>query len=244
LIVGSAIGQVAPGKELSIGRRLEAEIELKQELVTDAEVLGFSNRVLKNLSRQESLRVPLELKIVDDPDAMIASALPGGILLLSSGAILAADNEAELAGLLSHAMGHAQTGQLNRPAQWASSTVPVIFVSGEWGLCERSNDGSRPSMLTARRAAQASLIEAQADMLGLGYMVNGGYAPQALISVFEHWSGKLRPDEEVKGISDSISNVAAVTVLRKSAFDQMKARFALSPASQRQRINSSPALVH
>jgi len=99
-------------------------------MVTDAEVIAFSHRVLKFLSQNEALRLQLELKVIDNPDILVASALPGGILLLSSGAILRSDNEAELAGLLSHAMGHAQTGQVNRSSQWSGSTIPLISPVG------------------------------------------------------------------------------------------------------------------
>ena len=152
--------------------------------------------------------------------------------MLSSGAILRSDNEAELAGLLSYAMGHAQTGRVNRPSQWNGSTIPLIFLGGPWGVCERWADENSRSVLSTHQAALASLIESQADVLGLGYMVNGGYDPQSLVSVFTHWSGKLRPEEDLRAKSDSLTRSATRAKLNTSAFDQMKARLAPSAASR------------
>jgi hypothetical protein len=63
--------------------------------------------------------------------------------------------------------------------------------------------------------------------------MNGGYDPHALVSVFEHWSGKLRPDEELKTKSDSLARTATLTVVDTSAFAQMKARIAPATASPR-----------
>jgi hypothetical protein len=148
---------------------------------------------------------------------VVASSLPGGVILISSGAILKSESEAELAALLAHAIGHSQIGLSDRPAPLPGSTIPMIYIGGRWGLCERSSDG-------APRSARASLKEAQADLLALGYLVNAGYDPHALLSVFEHWNGGLLPDEQLKARSDSLNRTAALAVVDISAFEQTKAQ--------------------
>ena len=74
--------------------------------------------------------------------------------------------------------------------------------------------------------SQPDLFESQADLLALGYMTNAGYDPQALVTVFDRWAAKSRPDEEVKSIALALTHVAANTILNTLAFDQIKARFA------------------
>jgi len=78
-VVSSAFGQSFHERELSLGRQMGAEIESREKMITDAEVIAFLHRVLKALSQDEALRLPLELKVIDNPDILVASVLPGGI---------------------------------------------------------------------------------------------------------------------------------------------------------------------
>ena len=160
-------------KETAIGQRLAAEIDSKNQVVTDPEVTGLLDRVLKRLSASEALRLPLKLKVVYNSER-IASAFPGGYLVLSLGAILGADNESELAGLLSHAMGHVQSGQVLKQA--APTAIPLVFIGGPWGSCWRNGLFTPPDSLRDR----ADILEVQADMLTLGYLINADYDAQAL----------------------------------------------------------------
>ena len=228
LFAGAAYAQVPREQEMMLGQRMAAEIDSTQRMITDGDVIGVVERVLRTLSRNESLRLPLKLRVFDNPE-LVASALPGGILVLSSGAILSADSEAELAGLLSHAMGHVQAGQYAMPIK-STVGIPLVFIGGKWGSCVRSAAGAGRVLMPAALLAQSNLLESQADMLGLGYMTNAGYDTQALVSVFDRWRGKSGPDEEVKSKVLALTNVAASTILNTSAFDQIKARLAPPPS--------------
>jgi predicted Zn-dependent protease len=218
LIGNIAFPQVSPEKETALGQRLAAQIDSKNQVITEGEVTGFLDRVLKRLSAGGALRLPLKLKVVDDSEP-IASALPGGYLVLSSGAILGADNESELAGLLSHAMGHVQSGQALK--QLAPPAIALVFIGGPWGSCWR-NGFTPPGGLRAR----ADILEAQADMLGLGYLVNAGYDPQALVIVFGRSKATFGPDEEVRVKALALAQATENKVLNTSAFDDIKSRLA------------------
>jgi predicted Zn-dependent protease len=231
-ISGSGFAQMSIEKETSLGRQMVLEMESRQRMIDDTRVLAFTDQLLKKLSHGESLRVPLQLKVIDNAEIAVASVLPGGVILISSGAILRSESESELAALLAHAMGHAQTGQSNGSARLPGNAIPLIFLGGPWGSCQRSSGGAGLTMPMAWRA-QADLTESQADLLALGYLTNGGYDPHALVSVFEHWIGKLQPDEELKTKSDSLARTATLTVVDTSAFEQMKARLTPATASPR-----------
>lgn len=232
LIAGAAHSQISREieKETALGRHMAAEIDSRQKRITDAEVTGVVQRVLETLSRDESPRLPLELRVIDNSE-LVASALPGGFLVLSSGAILRADTEAELAGLLSHAMGHVQLGPFVVPA--TPGGIPLIFAGGRWGSCERSADGAGRMFAPVGSLSRLDIRESEADRLALEYMTNAGYDPQALVSVFEHWRGKSGLDEQVKSRALALTSATASTVLNTSAFDQMKQRLAPLPASPR-----------
>ncbi len=202
-----AFGQMLIEKEVSLGRQMALEIESHQKIIHNAEVLAFTDGLLKKLAGGESLRVPVALRVIDNPDVMVASTLPGGIILISSGAILRSESEAELAALLAHAIAHSQIGQINRPTRPPGSTLPMVYVGGPWGSCDRSSD-------SPWRSAQASLTESQADLLALDYLVNAVYDPRSLVSVFERWNGKLPADEQqLRTKSDSLTRTAALAVV-------------------------------
>ena len=73
--------------------------------------------------------------------------------------------------------------------------------------------------------------ESESDMLALGYMMNAGYDPQALVSIFDRLAANYRSDEKVRAKAAALSNAAAVTILNTSAFDQIKAH--LMPPTRR-----------
>ena len=70
-------------------------------------------------------------------------------------------------------------------------------------------------------------------MLGLGYMNNAGYDLEALVTVFDHWTGKFRMDEDVKTRALAMRNIRPSTVLNSSDFDRIKARLAPAHAALR-----------
>jgi len=180
--------------EIRMGKEYAQQVEASVKLVQDPVVTEYVNRIGQNLVRNSDAQVPFTIKVIDS-DEVNAFALPGGFFYVNSGLILAADEEAELAGVMAHEIAHVAarhaTRQMTR-AQWANiGTIPLIFVGGGIGYAVRSAAGlALPvTFLTFSRG-----FEAQADYLGLQYMYKTGYDPQAFISFFE----KLQAKEKKK----------------------------------------------
>src|SRR5262249_57086726 len=87
--------------DIKIGNAAAAEIEPHMKFVEDPVVNEFVNRVGQNLVRNSDAKVPFTIKVVND-DVINAMALPGGRPYVNSGLIMAADDEAELAGGMGH----------------------------------------------------------------------------------------------------------------------------------------------
>src|SRR5437660_12628719 len=87
------------------GTHVAHQIETTAKFVTDPAVTEFINRNGHNLVRNSDSLVPFTIKVVDSDD-INAFALPGGFFYVDSGLILAADNEAELAGVMAHEIAH------------------------------------------------------------------------------------------------------------------------------------------
>src|SRR5215475_3883344 len=131
-----SINFISLEKEIAMGRQLAAEIERQVKLIEDPTINEYVNRVGQNLVRNSDAKVPFTIKVVES-DEINAFALPGGFFYVNSGLILAADDEAELAGVMAHEIAHVAarhgTEQQSRGQLWQYASLPLIFVSGGIG---------------------------------------------------------------------------------------------------------------
>ena len=129
--------------------------------------------------------MPFTIKVVDS-DEVNAFALPGGFFYVNTGLILAADNEAELAGVMSHEIAHVAACHIareNTRGQLASlASIPLIMVGGGIGIAAQEAAGLAIPMTFLKFSRG---FEAEADYLGLQYMYKSGYDPQAFTAFFE-----------------------------------------------------------
>jgi predicted Zn-dependent protease len=131
-------------KEVSMGKQYAAMIESSVRMVQDPVVNEYVNRIGQNLVRNSDAKVPFTIKVVDS-DEVNAFALPGGFFYVNSGLVLAADEEAELAGVMSHEIAHVAarhaTRQMTRANMVNIASIPLIFVGGGLGYAVRSAAG-------------------------------------------------------------------------------------------------------
>src|SRR2546423_6168402 len=100
-------GKLAAGteKEVKMGRMLAAQVDKEAKFIDDPIITEYVNRVGQNIVLHSDAKVPFTIKVIDS-DEVNAFALPGGFFYVNKGLILAADNEAELAGVMAHETGH------------------------------------------------------------------------------------------------------------------------------------------
>ena len=180
--------------EIRMGKEYATQIESSLKLVTDPVINEYVNRVGQNLVRNSDAKVPFTIKVVDS-DVINAMALPGGFFYVNSGLILAADNEAELAGVMAHEIAHVAarhtTRQLTRYQFINYASLPLIFVGGGIGLAAREAAGIGIPMTFLKFSRS---FEAEADYLGIQYMYKAGYDPNEFVNFFE----KIQAQEKKK----------------------------------------------
>jgi predicted Zn-dependent protease len=183
-------------KQVAMGRSYSQQVEHGAKLVSDPVITEYVNRIGQNLVRNSDAKVPFTIKVIDT-DEVNAFALPGGFFYVNSGLILAADNEAELAGVMAHEIGHVAACHVAREQTRGNivnlASIPLIFVPGGWAVYE----GTQAAMgigvpLTFMKFSRN--FEAEADFLGMEYMYKAGYDPQSFISFFE----KIEAQEKKK----------------------------------------------
>ena len=192
--VGSGLDFYSLDREVALGHQLSVEVEQQARLVTDPVITEYINRIGQNLVRNSDARVPFTIKVLDN-DEVNAFALPGGFFYVDSGLILAADNEAELAGVMAHEIAHVAarhaTKNMTRAQIWNMASVPLIFIGGPvaYAISEVASLAVPLGFLKFSRDA-----EREADLLGLQYDYAAGYDPEAFVEFFE----KLKVDEKKK----------------------------------------------
>jgi len=242
--VGKGVNLYSLEREIALGKGAAQEVERSAKMITDPVVTEYVNRVGQNLVRNSDAKVPFTIKVIDS-DEINAFALPGGFFYVNSGLILHADEEAELAGVMSHEIAHvaARHGTRNATkgeiAQFAS--IPLILLGpGGWagyGLYQGLNLAIPIGFLKFSRDN-----EREADFLGLQYMYKAGYDPNAFVSFFEKIEAEERrhpgsipkvfsthppTPERVQKAQEEITTILPTRdeyIVSTSEFDVVKAR--------------------
>ncbi len=242
--VGTGLDFYSLDREMALGRQLSQQVESSAKLVTDPVITEYINRIGQNLVRNSDARVPFTIKVLDNEEVN-AFALPGGFFYVDSGLILAADNEAELAGVMAHEIAHVAarhaTKNMTRAQIWNMASVPLIFIGGPvaYAISEVAGLAVPLGFLKFSRDS-----EREADLLGLQYDYATGYDPQAFVQFFEKLNveknEKKKPSMVAKAFTTHPMNVeriqAAQDEIRKylpdrneyvvdtSEFESIKAR--------------------
>jgi len=230
--------------QVARGRVYAQQIEQEVKLVNDPVVTEYVNRIGQNLVRNSDAQVPFTIKVIDS-DVVNAMALPGGFFYVNSGLILAADEEAEMAGVMAHEIAHVAACHYGREMTRANllqmMSIPFIFMGGAIGYAgyEAMGLGIPLTFLHFSRG-----FEAEADYLGIEYMYRAGYDPSAFVSFFEKIQAmeKKKPGTLSKAfdthpqtpdrIEKSQQEIAKILpakqqyIVTTSEFDEVKARLA------------------
>src|SRR6202044_3584929 len=165
--------------QVARGRVYAQQIESQIKLVNHPVITEHVTRIGPNLVPNSDAQVPFTIKVIDS-DVVNAMALPGGFFYVNSGLILAADEEAELAGVMAHEISHVAACHLAREQTRGTlmqlATIPLIFVGGGigYGAYEAAGPAAVLGFLKFSRG-----FEAEADYLGVEYMYRAGYDPSA-----------------------------------------------------------------
>jgi predicted Zn-dependent protease len=240
--------------EIKMGKQYAMMVESSARMIKDPIVTEYVNRIGQNLVRNSDAKVPFTIKVIDSDD-INAFALPGGFFYVNSGLVLAADDEAELAGVMAHEIAHVcarhATREMTRANYASMASIPLIFV-GSWGIYEAASMALNLALpLTFMKFSRG--FESEADYLGLQYMYKAGYDPQAFISFFEKIKAleKTKPGALAKAfathpqtpdrIEKSQEEIRAILparpeyIVNTSEFNDVKAR--LATLENRKKVN-------
>ncbi len=176
-------------QDIQLGKEAAGEIEKQVEVVDNRELTAYVASIGARLAAQpQAGQFPYTFKVVNDK-SINAFALPGGPAYVHSGLIAAADNEAQLAGVLAHEIVHVALRHGTNQASKANLIqLPVLLSSqmlGNRSILAQLGQigiglGANSLLLKYSRTA-----ETQADLLGAQIAAQAGYDPVEMARFFE-----------------------------------------------------------
>jgi predicted Zn-dependent protease len=175
---------ISESQEIEMGRQAAQEASASIGLVANDALQGYVSRIGVRLAgASERPRLPWSFAVVDDPTPN-AFALPGGFIFVTRGLLSLMENEAELASVLGHEIGHVtakhSVSMLSR-AQLAQLGLGIgmILLPDAAALGNVAGAGLQLLFLKYGRDA-----EHQADDLGFRYALGQNYDVRAMADVF------------------------------------------------------------
>lgn len=197
----------SPQDDIQLGKQIAADAEKQLRSCNapkvDAYLMELGGKLAAKLPTG-GVQYPWEFHCVNDKE-INAFALPGGYVFVNRGAIEAAENEAQLAGVMAHELAHVVlrhgTEEATK-AQVAQGFVGILgtILGGNAGgalLTELGRFSAGSILLRNSRSA-----ETQADVVGTQVLYDAGYDPRALAQFFE----KIEADSKGKNPPEFFSD--------------------------------------
>lgn len=185
---GLAKALVSDEQEAQLGAQVKQELDKQgTKYITDPEVVNYVRGVAQKIfvsADKDRPGVKWQVHVIDDPKQVNAFATPGGYLYVYTGLLMAADNEAQLAGVWGHESGHVVARHSARQMVDSMGLETVIGIA----LGQNPNELAQ---LAATLAAKGALLsysrqdETEADEYGARYSAQAGYDPHGIIQFFE-----------------------------------------------------------
>lgn len=177
---------VSQETELALGKKLSVQVEKKEKPLADPKVQAYVRQVVAPIAQRSLLDRPgieYTVTVIDDPKQINAFAIPGGYVYVYSGLLKAAANEAELAGVMAHEIGHV----VGRHSANQLAAQYGIEMLTQMALGEDAGKLGEMAASLAGAGAMARFSrddERDADGYGFKYMTACGYDPRALLTFF------------------------------------------------------------
>ncbi len=243
----------SPQQDIELGKKVATEVEQKLQMCNDPKVDAYLTKLGMRLVEQlntNGIAYPWEFHCVNDK-AINAFALPGGYVFVNRGAIEAADNEAQLAGVMAHELSHVAlrhgTNQATK-AQYAQLGSGILGVAGSilGGTAGAAAAGVGQLAVGSVLLKYSRGAETQADVMGTQVLYDAGYDPRAMAAFFENleaqsagknppefFSDHPNPDHRIERVEEEIQRMGGAPEGAKkdsAEFEAIKREVAKLPA--------------
>ena len=179
----------------TVGKEMHQDMITQGAAYDDPELQAYISQVGQRLvANSDEPGTAFTFTVIDSPD-INAFALPGGYIYINRGLLAYLDNEAELAGVLAHEIGHVSARHHSR--QQAASVANKVVATTTYVLTGSGDLANASNMYgTELVSGYGRDMELEADGLGAQYMYKSGYDPDSLLEVI----GVLKDQEQFQRV--------------------------------------------
>ena len=197
----------SPQEDINLGKRAATDAEKQLALCNAPKVDAYLTQIGMRLAQKlptSGVQYPFEFHCVNDK-AINAFALPGGFVFVNRGAIEAADNEAQLAGVMAHELSHVALRHGTNQATKAMLAETGLGIFG--AVFGDTTGGALLTQLGSFTAGGVLLrytrtAESQADVMGTQVLYDTGYDPRAMAQFFEKLEAETKGKNPPEFFSD------------------------------------------
>lgn len=175
------LSNISERQEVEIGQQINQKLVRNQiQLYRNSSVNRYIDQIGQRLAKEtQRSNIPYTFQVVKD-DSINAFATTGGFVYLHTGLIEAADNEAQLASVIAHEIGHIEEEHMIQQMRQTAIARGVAVAAG----LDR-NTLVNIGVDLALRLPNSREDEFEADQVGLDILKKAGYAPSAMVNFME-----------------------------------------------------------
>ncbi|HYX14491.1 MAG TPA: M48 family metalloprotease [Nostoc sp.] len=175
------LSNISDRQETDIGKQINQQILGSQvKLYRNSEVNRYVEQIGRRLVASSDRRnLPFTFQVVDD-DAINAFATLGGYVYVHTGLLKAADNEAELASVIAHEIGHIGGKHLVKQMRQKAIASGLATATG---LDRNTAVGIGVELALNRPRSRQD--EFDADQRGLRTLTRAGYAQSGMVTFMQ-----------------------------------------------------------
>ena len=189
----SSTAVVSPEYERRLGQLFLKQVRYFSKIISDPEVESYIESIGYQLaSHSDNTEQPFKFFVVDNP-SINAFAGPGGMIGVNSGIILNADDESELASVMSHEIAHVTQRHIARMLeQHEKYSLPTAAAVVGAILIAMANPQVGAAAMTGITGLNVQnqinftrANEKEADRIGMQLLVRAGHNPRSMPAFFE-----------------------------------------------------------
>jgi beta-barrel assembly-enhancing protease len=174
------LSNLSERQEIDLGKQINQQIVSEVKIYRNPQVNDYIRQLGQRLAaKSDRPNLPYTFQVVDD-DSVNAFATVGGFVYMHTGLIKVADNEAELASVISHEIGHITGKHLMKQMRQQAIQRGILTAAG----LDR-NQAVSLGVNLALRLPRSRKDEFDADKRGLNTLSNSGYAQSAMVSFMQ-----------------------------------------------------------
>jgi predicted Zn-dependent protease len=196
---GQRLNVLSTKDEIALGDKIAAEVEKNEKVLGDAAIQAYVGEIGARLARMSPRQdVTYKFTVIDNPETVNAFALPGGHMYIYTGLMKLCENEAQLASVMAHEIGH--VAEHHHGESMTRQMGYEFLLSLILGDSSSTGAEVGAQLLAAWNESRYSRTqENESDRVGMDLLWRAGYKPEAMVTFMENMlrneqqQGRARP---------------------------------------------------